>query len=358
MAGIIGAMAGARTPALAFVERWFRAWIARFAPDPEALWLHWARHSHYPARATWYLERAAALGGREAQFQEALTHLEGGLGPGGLVAGTDRLRRAALRGHPEAAYRLAEALRTGLGGPLAEPAEALVWYGRAAGLGFGPAAAWLARAHADGDGVERDEAQARDWALRAEQLQPHPPLSRSLVRHDAAPGDPLAELAGRAAEGLEDGMSRALAHRWVRWVLLLGGLGLAGLALFVVGAFFWAGSSALFHMPLLMLLPPVLMLAWQAIQLRKDRPATGRDRLRKAAETGDPEACYQLGLAHQRGSHHCLRDDLSAAHWFRKAAEGGHRGALAALAEAYLGGHGVLRDRREAARWEEVAGRE
>jgi hypothetical protein len=178
------------------------------------------------------------------------------------------------------------------------------------------------------------------------------------VRHDAAPGDPLAELAGRAAEGLEDGMSRALAHRWVRWVLLLGGLGLAGLALFVVGAFFWAGSSALFHMPLLMLLPPVLMLAWQAIQLRKDRPATGRDRLRKAAETGDPEACYQLGLAHQRGSHHCLRDDLSAAHWFRKAAEGGHRGAMAALAEAYLGGHGVLRDRREAARWEEVAGRE
>jgi TPR repeat protein len=100
------------------------------------------------------------------------------------------------------------------------------------------------------------------------------------------------------------------------------------------------------------------MLIWLAVSLRRDRPSGARDRLLEAAEAGDLEACYQVGLAFRQGDGQRLRDHLSAALWFRKAAEGGHRGAMVALAEAYLGGHGVLRDRREAAQWEEAARRE
>jgi TPR repeat protein len=107
-----------------------------------------------------------------------------------------------------------------------------------------------------------------------------------------------------------------------------------------------------------MLGPPALMLAWQAWRLRREGPRGGRDRLREAAEGGDPEACYRLGLAYRQGSARLPKDDLSAAVWFRRAAEAGHREAMAALGEAYLGGHGVMRDPREAARWAEASRRE
>lgn len=355
---IIGGLLHASVPAVTLAERLFRGWLARFSERPEELWLRWARGAHHPPLARWYLERAAALGGREAQFQEGLVFMEGGQGHGGQATGLDRFRRAALRGHPEAAFRLAEALRTGQGLPLPEPSEAETWYQRAAALGFGPAAAWLAQAYQDGDGVPADEAKAREWALTAERLHPFPPLSHSLLRHDAAPADPLVQAAGKAMAGAEALADRALAHRPLRGLLLGGALLLAALWLGVALIFFWVGSSQLYHLPLLFMTPPLLMLAWQARQLRREGPRTGRDRLREAAEAGDPEACFQLGLAHRKGSFHRNRDFQTAALWFRKAAEAGHPGAMEALAEAYLGGHGVLRDPREAQHWAEAGRRE
>ena len=354
-ASFVGLMARATTPPLALLERGLRIWVARFAPEPEALWLLWARHAHHPDQAWWCLDRAVRLGGAEAIFQEGLAYLEGGLGPGGDIGGVQRLGRAARRGHPEAAFRYAEALRTGHGVP-ADRAEAEAWYRRAATAGFGPAAAWLARAYEVGDGMAIDPEEARRWSGVAARLAPHPPLSRSLLRHDAAPEDPLVRLGGHLAGRVEAAADRAVAHPAGRWILLLGLVLLAGLALVTVGAFFWAGSSGLHHLPLLMLAPPALALAWQAWRLRREGPTRRRDRLREAAEAGDPEACFRLGQAFLRGDAHRPKDDLSAALWFRKAAEGGHREAMRALAEAYRGGHGVLRDPRAAARWEEAAG--
>ncbi len=350
----IGALLHARVPAVTMAERLFRSWIARCSDRPEVLWLQWARGAHHPPLARWYLDRAAALGGREAQFQEGLLFMEGAQGHGGQATGLDRFRRAALRGHPEAAFRLAEALRTGHGLPLPEPAEAETWYQRAAALGFGPAAAWLAQAHEAGDGVSKDEAKAREWALTAERLQPFPSLSRSLLRHDAAPEDGLVQAAGKAMAAAEDLADRALVHRPLGWLLLAGAALLAVLWLGVALTFFWAGSSQLHHLPLIFMTPPLLLIAWQAWQHYQERPRTGRDCLRESAEAGDPEACFQLGLAHRRGERHRLKDDLTAVLWFRKAAEAGHPEAMAALAEAYLGGHGVLRDPREAKRWSEA----
>ncbi len=351
----IGAMAGTATTGLSWLEGRLRLWVARFAPDPEALWLQWARQAHRPATARWCLDRALLLDGPEALFHEGLAFLEGGFGPGGQAAAVERFRKAAARGHAEAAFRLAEALRTGFGSFQAEPAEAGVWYRRAAQKGFGPAAAWLARAYQEGDGVTADEAQARRWSEVAEGLLPHQPVSRNLFRHDAAPEDPLVRLGTQTGRRLEGGAARLVAHRAGRWALMsLAGV-FCALALLVVGAFFWAGSSSLFHLPLLMLMPPLLMLGWQGWRLRREGPRQGRDRLREAAERGDPEACFQLGRQHLRGGPHLPKDDLGAALWFRKAAEAGHREAMEALAQAYLGGQGVLRNPQEAARWAEAA---
>lgn len=178
-AAILGAMAGANLPVLVWVEGHLRAWIARFAADPEGLWLHWARHAHHSQAARAYLDQAVRLGGAEALFQEALVLLEGGWGAGGHAGAPDRLRRAGLKGHAEAAFRLADVLRTGQGSVRPEPAEAERWYLRAAALGYGPAAAWLAHAYACGDGVEADEARAAMWASEARSREPHPGPSHS-----------------------------------------------------------------------------------------------------------------------------------------------------------------------------------
>jgi hypothetical protein len=355
MSLFLGALLGVNLPVLRWLERHLRNWVARFDPDAEGLWLHWARRAHHPDQGRWYVDRAAALGGREAQFQEGLVFLEGGMGAGGQGAGVDRMRRAALRGHPEAAFCLAEALRTGYGSVLPEPAEAELWYQRSAGLGFGMAAAWLARAYEDGDGVAVDGDKARHWAARAESLRPHAGLSHSLLRHDAGPPDPLVRLLGGALDRAEAAADQVVAYRTGRWALFLGAGGLLATALLLVGSIFWAGSSRLFHLPLFFASPLLLILGWQAYQLQKDRPRTGRDRLLEDAEAGDPEACFQIGLSHRQGDRHRMKDPLTATLWFRRAAEAGHRGAMEALAEAYLGGHGVLRDPREAARWAEAA---
>jgi len=341
-----------------WLERRLRRWVAWFAADPAGLWLHWTRHAHRTDMAHWCLQQAVAAGGAEAQFQYGLIFLEGGFGPGGQAAAVARFRQAAERGHPEAAFRLAEALRTGAGQIVPDRAEAESWYLRCAGLGYGPAAAWLAHAYAMGDGVAADEDRARRWSELAERLRPHPELSRSVLRHDAAPEDPLVRLAARTVHGLESFIARGVEYPAGRGALLLGALLLGAILLGTIGWLFWAGSSSLFHLPLLMAVPLLLLLGWQARQLRQDRPRSGRDRLLEAAEAGDPEACHRLGLAYRQGSSARLRDDLSAALWFRKAADQGHREAMLALSEAYLGGHGVLRDPREAARWAEAAGRE
>lgn len=341
-----------------WLERRLRRWVARFSPEPVALWLHWARHAGRPAMARWCVEQAAELGGAEARFQLGLIHLEGGSGPGGQSLAMAHFRAAAEQGHPEAAFRLAEGLRTGVGAFRAEPREAEAWFQRAAELGFGPAAAWLARAYVEGEGVAADEALARQWAGRAERLRPHPPLSRSVLRHDAAPEDPLVRLARRMTHEVERGMDRVVAHPLGRWGLGATTLLVCAVLVFGFGRLFWAGSRAMFHLPLAFAAALLALVAWQTRPLWRDRPRMGRDRLLAAAEAGDVEACYRLGLAYRQGTPPRPKDDLSAALWFRKAAAAGHREAMAALAEAYLGGHGVLRDPREAARWAEAARRE
>lgn len=71
---------------------------------------------------------------------------------------------------------------------------------------------------------------------------------------------------------------------------------------------------------------------------------------RKAAEKGDAEAQYQMGLRHENGDV-VIKNYAEAARYYRLAAEQGHVLSGFSLGEAYLRGHGVPLDAAEAFKW-------
>ena len=70
----------------------------------------------------------------------------------------------------------------------------------------------------------------------------------------------------------------------------------------------------------------------------------------QAAEQGDAEAQYKLGLRYDYGDADTLyaKDEFS---WMSKAAEQGHAGAMAHLGSMYYKGKGVPEDRKKATEW-------
>jgi TPR repeat protein len=79
-------------------------------------------------------------------------------------------------------------------------------------------------------------------------------------------------------------------------------------------------------------------------------PAAYIETMRKAAEAGDADAQYDLGLMYHDGEG-VPEDYVEAVKWFRKAAEQGHAAAQFYLGIAYHGGVGVPKDDAEAVKW-------
>jgi TPR repeat protein len=73
-----------------------------------------------------------------------------------------------------------------------------------------------------------------------------------------------------------------------------------------------------------------------------------------AAQKGDPQAAYYLGMMYRNGMA-VARDVRSAAHWLQFAAQRQVPAAMYALAQLYLAGEGVNRDELVARRWIEKA---
>ena len=76
--------------------------------------------------------------------------------------------------------------------------------------------------------------------------------------------------------------------------------------------------------------------------------------LRQAAEQGDADAQYNLGVMYFEGRS-VLKDVAEAARWFRLAAEQGDASAQHSVGAAYENGIGVLKDDAEAVRWYRLA---
>ena len=78
------------------------------------------------------------------------------------------------------------------------------------------------------------------------------------------------------------------------------------------------------------------------------------DALRSAAEQGDTDAQYSLGVMYDNGTD-VPEDKTEAVRWYRMAAEQGHADAQYFLGARYARGEGVLEDDAEAVRWYRMA---
>ena len=78
------------------------------------------------------------------------------------------------------------------------------------------------------------------------------------------------------------------------------------------------------------------------------------EKLKLAAEQGNVEAQYKVGLVYLNGNG-VDRDYAAAVKWFQKAAKQGDSDAQCALGECYMNGDGVTRDLSEAVKWLRLA---
>ena len=114
---------------------------------------------------------AARRGNADAMFELALCHAKGVACAVDHALSAELMRRAAERGQMRACYNLGAFHASGAQPGFAhDPAQAVTWYERAAGLGHGRAAATLAVMYRYGEGVETDAATARRWFARAAEL--------------------------------------------------------------------------------------------------------------------------------------------------------------------------------------------
>ena len=73
-------------------------------------------------------------------------------------------------------------------------------------------------------------------------------------------------------------------------------------------------------------------------------------RLRQAADQGDVNALYSLGVTYAKGAG-VAQDIVQAVQWWRKAAEAGNPSAQSILGVAYGTGTGVAQDDAQAVQW-------
>ena len=81
-----------------------------------------------------------------------------------------------------------------------------------------------------------------------------------------------------------------------------------------------------------------------------NKPVDNTKWIRKAAELGDSEAQYKLGLMYLDGQG-VKKDETEAVRWLRKAAEQGQPDAQLRLGWMYKKGQGVVKDETEAVKW-------
>jgi len=321
---------------LGWIEVQGRALASRFVKEPAATWLRWARQAHHGDVALACLDRAMAFGSDDARFEHALLEMEGFFGAAEPAL---NLRRAAQAGHVEAMERLASCLRWGPGKER-NAEEAKAWLTRAAGAGFRPAAEALAK-QLDAEG---DPTGAAHWRERAATLPPR--TIRAGLLKPLESRDPVLRAqiaAGKAiTTGFESLVRQPGAEPFFTAVLIL--LVLAGIAVVILASVLTFG------------LPIIAILTYYLLFGRRQRHTWRFRRLVDAAEAGDANAAFQLGSEYRTGMPGSMPDALSAAVWFRRAAERGHRPAMAALAEALRTGHGVRRDPAEAEIWALAAG--
>lgn len=243
-----------------------------------------------------------------ADFFAGMAALERRDGPAALR----ELKPLALAGEADAENAVGLILERGEGLP-ADPAEAAIWFKRAADQGLLAGMINLGRLMNAGAGVPRDQAEAMRLYARA-----------------ASRGSPQAMILLGAA--YERGAGQAADPVAARgWYLKAAQAG-SGAGMFEVARLLLTEADP------------------------ADR-ARGREWLQRAADTGYVRAQGLLGMGKLVGQGGFAPDPIAGAALVRAAAEQGDADAAAALGAAYQGGLGVPASETEASLWTERAAR-
>ncbi|MDP2876853.1 MAG: tetratricopeptide repeat protein [Holophaga sp.] len=340
------------------LELSFRRFLVRRLSRPGEAWYRWAMASNYPNQALAFLQEAIKCNHAEALFEYGLYLAEGGLGLGGRVSARDYFRRAAEQGHSEGAFCYAEMIRWGEGA-LRDSKEAHLWYLHSARRGFAPAMAWLATAFENGEGTERNPKEAAAWQARLAETEVIPDLRGSALQRIRTEEKKVGQYWKHALRSAwEDFFLELATSKAFPWLLLVFGILL--LTLFGLFAYVW-GITVLatpFWQPIFATLGIILIgIGILAIQLRRRMRYGWRTRRRDvAAEHGDVEACFRVGMEYLRGTHEKPRDPVTAKQWFQKAAEAGHPEAMFQLADLLTWTIAGPRDAIAAEAWFQRAG--
>ncbi|WP_424812653.1 hypothetical protein [Roseococcus sp. YIM B11640] len=258
-----------------------------------------------------------------------------------LAEAAGHYRGAASRGYALAQYRLANALRDGMG-VQPDDTEAVRWYAQAAAKGLAEAQNDLAWMYQRGRGVPQDEARAAGlYRQAAEQglavAQNNLGLSTELGQGvEASDAEAARWYASAAAQG------HANAQANIGWMYEMG----RGVERNDTTAVFWYMQAAVRGLP---------RGQYNLGGMIAEGRGTARDPVeanrwfRLAAEQGYSHAQNSLGWSYQtaRGLE---RNDAQAVEWYRKAAEQGLALAQENLAGMLRDGLGIAQDDAQAAR--------
>ncbi len=302
--------------------------LAWMAPDPGRWWLDFARRCEDTRLIEGALDRGEAWGSDEAAFEIALNRLSSGV-TGIQQGGVLRLKALASRGHRESMEALAACMAWGLG---------------TAQDSTGARTLWMRL----GGHEAEDIPLPRPGLLRRAAARPEEKLIAGLSAQ--------LNQAGEATRGLLMRSAPARAGLWIGALALLLFL-LAIPITFVLSNLAQGGVVGQASTLILLIVgvgisPALLMLLVMALSQRAStHGSTAARRLRRRAESGDPEACFKVGEDFDRGAPHAPRDLVEARRWYRAAAEQGHAEAAYRLAELLILGFGGPKDRSEGLEW-------
>ncbi|WP_224670782.1 tetratricopeptide repeat protein [Mesorhizobium sp. BH1-1-5] len=286
---------------------------------------------------------AAEKGFAAAQFRLGLSLIEGRLSRQDPAAGEAWMRRAALAGNPDAAYRIGELY---VKRPQPDYAEAAAWYRRAAEAGHQAAARALASLYLSGNGVAQDTVEGTRW-LRA-----------------AANGGSQAsqvDLANLVLEGAGDIDDSVNVAEWFGATASSGD----AIAAFNLGLCFAEGVGVRKDQELAAKwmrraaegMPQAQYMYARMLQDGRGMQADQKQArlwFERAANGGMVDAQVALAemLYNGRGGE---RSPFAAAHLFKQAAAAGHPGAMFAIGALYEAGQGLSLDRKMAQKWFKAA---
>jgi TPR repeat protein len=234
------------------------------------------------AAALGWFKTAARSGDAEGMNMAGRCHENGWGTPKDNAVAADWYRRSAAAGHDWGEYNYANMLFDGLGVP-ADPTQALAWYLKAAAQGHGRAMNQAARCYEEGWGTAKDHEAAARWYRKS--------ADAGYFRGQYNYATLLATLR-RFPE----------ASHWFGKAVDAGDLAIRRR----IGRDLLGRSEAVFH--------PV-----------------GVRALALCADGGDPTDCYHYGRVLLRG-YRCIPDVPAGMAWLLKAADAGHKGAIAELA--------------------------